>query len=77
MGAKSAMTVETAVEKAETDARQGVDNLKAAGRDIREIKDKACQLVNGKLHCVGKKIANKTRTALEKTKTKAKKPKTK
>ncbi|MBX9766351.1 MAG: hypothetical protein K2X47_03690 [Bdellovibrionales bacterium] len=59
---------ETKMEKVETKAHEASDSVKGAYRDA---KDKACELINGKMECVGKKIKNKTETAVDKAGTKA------
>ena len=45
-----------------------VDSAKASYRDG---KDKVCEMVNGKMDCLVKKIRNKTAAAIDKGKTKA------
>ena len=59
---------ETIPEKVNTATNKTVDNVKEG---YRNAKDKTCEMINGKMECVGKKIKNKTRTAVDKTKTKA------
>lgn len=48
-------------------AQDAGKNLKKAGR---EVKDKACEMINGKLECIGKKAANKMRNAKDEIKDK-------
>lgn len=38
----------------------------------RNAKDEICELVNGKLECIAKKVKNKVKTAADKAKTKSK-----
>ncbi len=61
---------------AETTAGERVqEGLEDAGKSMkktgRDIKDKACEMINGKLECVGKKAANKLRNAKDELKDKA------
>ncbi|MBK9322846.1 MAG: hypothetical protein IPM97_07880 [Bdellovibrionaceae bacterium] len=60
---------ETTNEKVETQTREIVDSVKD---NYRDLEDKGCEMVNGKLQCLGKKIKHKARTLKEKSKTKAK-----
>ena len=60
---------ETTGEKINHSTNQAVDSVKETARDI---KDKGCEMVNGKLHCIGKKIKNKAATLKDKAKTEAK-----
>lgn len=59
---------ETTMEKVETSANHAADSVKETYRDA---KDKACEMVNGKLECAGKKIKNKAKNLKDKTETKA------
>lgn len=68
-GASYAMAEETAAEKVEIKGREGIDYVKEASRDMS---DKVCETINGKLKCVTKKVAHKAKTATHKVKTKAK-----
>jgi hypothetical protein len=38
----------------------------------RDLEDKACEMVNGKMQCLGKKIKHKVKTFKEKSQTKEK-----
>lgn len=42
-------------------------NAKQAGRNM---KDEACEMVNGKMECMGQKIKNKTKNAVDEVKDK-------
>ena len=57
---------ETKMEKLETQKNETVDNVKSTYRDA---KDKACEMVDGKTQCLGKKIRNKAKSMSDKTKT--------
>lgn len=59
---------ETTMEKVETGANHAADSVK---KTYRDAKDKACEMVNGKLECAGKKIKNKAKNLKDKTETKA------
>ncbi|MBS1968844.1 MAG: hypothetical protein JSU04_00965 [Bdellovibrionales bacterium] len=65
---------ESTLEKTEAVANKATDSVKESYRDV---KDKTCEMVNGKIHCVGKKIMNKAKTLGDKTETKAKEVKNK
>jgi hypothetical protein len=58
----------TATEKVQEGAEDAAKNVKKAGR---AMKDKACEMVNGKLECVGKKAANKMRNLKDEVEDKA------
>ena len=60
--------VETTAEKAETVVNKSVDKVKSAARDVD---NKVCEMIDGKMKCVVKKIKNKLKNAEDKTKTKA------
>ena len=64
----SAFAAETVGEKVNTATNKTVDTVK---ENYRDAKDKTCEMINGKMECVTKKIKNKARTASDKTKTKA------
>lgn len=53
-------------------AQEGVEdaakNMKKAGRDV---KDKGCEMINGKMQCAGKKAMSKARNAKDEIKDKA------
>lgn len=63
-----AQAEETNMEKVETGANHAADSVKETYRDT---KDKACEMVNGKLECAGKKMKNKAKNLKDKTETKA------
>jgi hypothetical protein len=65
---------ETKTEKAQAASDKAVDSVKSTYRDAQ---DKTCELVNGKMECVYKKMVNKSKTAAEKSATKAKELKNK
>lgn len=58
----------TAGEKVQEGLEDAGKNTKQAGR---AMKDKACEMVNGKLECAGKKAMNKARNAKDEIKDKA------
>ena len=70
----SAFAAETVGEKVNTATNKAVDTVK---ENYRDAKDKTCEMVNGKMECVSKKIKNKARTAADKIKTKAEEAKDK
>lgn len=59
---------ESVVEKGATTMNKAGDSVKETYRDA---KDKGCEMINGKLQCLGKKISNKGKTLKDKTETKA------
>ena len=59
---------ETTMEKAETVKINAVDSTKKA---YRTAKDEVCELVNGKMECVAKKLKHKAQNATDAVKTKA------
>lgn len=60
--------VETTAEKTETVVNKSVDKVKSAARDVD---NKVCEMIDGKMKCVVKKIKNKLKNAEDTTKTKA------
>jgi hypothetical protein len=60
--------VETNTEKTETVINKSVDKVKSAARDMD---NKVCEMIDGKMKCVVKKIKNKLKNAEDSTKTKA------
>lgn len=58
---------ETTIEKAGTAVNKATDSVKETYRDA---KDKGCEMVNGKMKCLGKKVSNKAKTLKDKTETK-------
>jgi len=58
----------TATEKIETSADKAGDSVKKA---YRKVKDKTCEMVNGKMECVAKKIKHKAKNAADAIETKA------
>lgn len=67
--ATNAMAEESVQEKADTKKNEALDSVKSTYRDAQ---DKACEMVNGKMQCLGKKIKNKSKNFSDKAKTKAK-----
>jgi hypothetical protein len=65
---------ETNLEKVETATNKSVDSIKSS---YREAKDKACETINGKLQCAGKKLKNGALNLMDKAKTSAKEAKKK
>lgn len=64
----AAFAEETVAEKANTVANKTVDATKEGARDLS---DKACEMIDGKMKCLPKKIKHKAQTMKDKTKTKA------
>lgn len=58
---------ETVVEKAQTGANKAGDGMKKA---YRGAKDKVCEMVNGKMECVAKKMKHKMQNAGDAVETK-------
>lgn len=58
----------TTGEKIQEGAEDAGKNVK---KSYREAKDKACEMVNGKLECAGKRAMNKMRNAKDEAKDKA------
>ena len=65
---------ETMVEKAETTKNESIDQAK---RVYRSSKDKACEMVNGKMECFSRKMKNRAKNMSDRSKTKAKELKNK
>lgn len=63
-----AHAAETTKEKAAEAARDTKKNTKKV---YREVKDEVCEMVNGKMECVGQKIKHKTQNAVDEVKDKA------
>ncbi len=63
-----AVAEETVAEKANNVANKSADTVREV---YRNSKNELCELINGKMECVAKKIRNKARTAADKAKTKA------
>lgn len=64
----SAFAEETKGEKAETAMNKTADNVK---KGFRSTKDKTCEMVNGKMECVAKKMKHKVQNAADSVETKA------
>jgi len=58
---------ETAAEKAEVKAAETKDSAKKV---VRDADDKACEMVNGKMHCAGKKAKHALKNTGDKIDTK-------
>ena len=67
MGAKS-FSEETNKEKIETMSNETKDGTKKA---YRYVKDKYCEMIDGKMKCVGKKMVNKAKDVTDEMKTKS------
>ena len=65
---------ETIVEKIETGSNKTVDSVK---KTYRKAKDKTCEMINGKMKCVEKKIKNKIENLKDKAETESKEIKNK
>jgi len=65
---------ETTGEKAKTNINKATDEVK---KDARAASDDACEMVNGKMHCVGKKMKHKMQNTKDKMSTKAEEAKDK
>jgi hypothetical protein len=69
MSSASSFAEESTSEKSEATATKAMDSMSEAGRNLD---DKICETVNGKVNCVSKKIKNKLKNASEKSKSKVK-----
>ncbi|MFN3454060.1 MAG: hypothetical protein ACK41T_03815 [Pseudobdellovibrio sp.] len=69
-----AFAEETTMEKAENAANKTADSVK---KTYRGAKDKVCEMINGKMECVAKKIKHGAQNAADSTETKAKELKNK
>jgi hypothetical protein len=65
---------ETPMEKAETVKNEAVDSTK---KIYGASKDKVCEMVNGKMECLEKKLKNRARNLSDRSKTKMKQLKNK
>lgn len=63
-----AFAEEAVSEKAQTAGNKTSDSVK---KTYRAVKDKGCEMINGKLQCVGKKIKHKAENITDEVKTKA------
>ena len=70
----AALAEETTTEKMGTAVNETVDETKAGAR---AAKDKACEMVNGKMECAGKRMKSKAKNLGDKVDTKAKEIKNK
>ena len=59
---------ESTLEKAETVKNKSVDSVKST---YRKVDDKVCEMINGKMNCVMKKVKNKVKNTTDKLDTKA------
>ena len=62
-----ASAVETVGEKMETSGNKAADSVKST---YRKGKDKACEMVDGKMSCAGKKMKHKMEDAADSASTK-------
>lgn len=63
--------VESGVEKTQNATKEAYeDTKKAANKASRGIKDKTCEMINGKLECAAKKVGNSLRNASDEVKDK-------
>ena len=63
----SATAEETTGEKLKHTANKAEDSVKET---YRNAADKTCEMINGKMECLGKKVKRKAQTAADKTATK-------
>jgi len=64
--------VEHAYEKTKDTAKEAYeDGKKGVKKAYRNVKDKTCELVNGKMECVAKKAENKIKNGVDEVKDKA------
>ncbi|MDZ4661691.1 MAG: hypothetical protein SGJ18_08730 [Pseudomonadota bacterium] len=63
-----ALAEESTLEKVETGKNKAVSGVKST---YRNVKDKTCEMINGKLECLGKKIKGKANNLSDDVKTKA------
>jgi hypothetical protein len=73
LGANS-YSEETTVEKAQVVGNKALDATK---RTYRSAKDKGCEMIHGKLECLGKKTAHKIDNASDRANSKSKEIKNK
>ena len=59
---------QTTGKKMQEATEDAVKNVKKAGRDVKQ---KGCEMINGKLECVGKKIGNKVKDVKDEVKDKS------
>jgi hypothetical protein len=60
---------ETTIEKAETGTNKATDKVKSS---YRNVEDRACEMINGKMECAGKKIKHKIKNGSDEIKTETK-----
>jgi hypothetical protein len=65
---------ETVTEKIETNASKSKDAVKST---YRNVQDKTCEMLNGKMECFAKKAKHKVQNVLDKADTKIKEQKKK
>lgn len=62
----------TVTERAgETVSETYQDTKDGVKKTYRKVEDKTCEMINGKMECVAKKVANKTKNAADEVKDKA------
>lgn len=64
-----AFAEETNLEKLETQKNQVTDTVK---KGYRNTKAKGCEMINGKMQCLGKRISNRASDLSDRAKTKSK-----
>ncbi len=63
--------VEAGVEKTQSATKEAYsDTKKAANKAYRNVKDKTCEMINGKLECTANKVGNGVRNAADEVKDK-------
>lgn len=70
----TALAEETTMEKGKALANEASDSVK---KTYRDVKDKGCEMVNGKMECLAKKVGNKARNLKDSVGTEAEKVKDK
>lgn len=70
----AALAEETTMEKGKALTNEASDSVK---KTYRDVKDKGCEMVNGKMECLAKKVGNKARNLKDSVGTEAEKVKDK
>lgn len=65
---------ETAIEQTQATGNKVADKVK---KGARKASDEVCEMMNGKMHCIGKKIKHKVQNAADSVESKAKEEKNK
>lgn len=67
----SEQTSESALENTKEAAQEVLeDTQKVAKKSYRDVKDKTCEMVNGKMECIAKEAVNKVKNAADSVKDK-------